>query len=134
AKSLEPFGSLASLVGALPSAPNLTSGVRVVVKHEHTCTALSRANTCGHAGRTRPDHNSVGVRHEVETTIPFRTGTWQLRQSWRPSMVIRHSKQMPIPHRAARGCPVTEVRNFDRPLRSTAAATVLPGSTLNSRP
>jgi|SRR5215213_2823723 len=51
-----------------------------------------------------------------------------------PSIVTRHSKQIPIPHNGPRASPVTERRNEVTPLRSTAAETMLPGGTVTETP
>src|SRR5215472_1641433 len=48
-------------------------------------------------------------------------------------MVMRHSKQIPIPHSGPRGAPVTEVRQACR-ARTAAAAAVVPGGTSTATP
>ena len=48
-------------------------------------------------------------------------------------MLTRHSKQIPIPHKGARGSPATEVRVV-APAIITAAATVVPGLTAMGAP
>jgi hypothetical protein len=49
-------------------------------------------------------------------------------------MVTRHSKQIPMPHKEERGCPVIEVRKAVSPANKTATATVVPAGTTNGRP
>src|SRR5579875_2039533 len=49
-------------------------------------------------------------------------------------MVTRHSKQMPIPHKGARGSPETEVRQRHSPAIKTAAATDVPAATRSGLP
>jgi len=43
-------------------------------------------------------------------------------------MVVRHSKQMPIPHSGPRGSPPVEIRHAC-PAMATATATVAPAGT-----
>src|SRR4051812_48957772 len=66
--------------------------------------------------------------------MPSSAAIWQLRSPGRPSIVTRHSKQIPIPQSAARGSPLTDVRNRVAPLKTTAAATLVPTGTLTDSP
>jgi hypothetical protein len=49
-------------------------------------------------------------------------------------MVTRHSKQMPMPHKAPRGSPESERRACSIPARVSAAHTETPPGTLTLRP
>src|SRR5215213_9752569 len=68
----------------------------------------------------------LGRQPSVRTSIPFLQTVWQLRQCCSPSIVTRHSKQIPIPHNGPRGSPVTERRNACVPVFRIAADTMLP--------
>src|SRR5207237_1938769 len=52
----------------------------------------------------------------------------------RPSMVTRHSAQMPMPQSGARPSPATERRKTVTPASPIAAATVVPAGTRRSSP
>jgi hypothetical protein len=56
--------------------------------------------------------------------------TLQLRSCLTPSMLTRHSKQIPMPQRGPRDSPVTDVRNAVTPEFKIAAARVVPSSTV----
>ncbi len=50
-----------------------------------------------------------------------------------PLIVMRHSKQIPIPHNGPRGFPLTEMRQ-GCPACMAATATVVPGATATETP
>jgi len=56
----------------------------------------------------------------------------QLRWCGMPSIVTRHSKQMPIPQSGPRGSPETDLLKAVEPSARIAAATVVPSSTVIS--
>lgn len=58
---------------------------------------------------------------------------WQLRWCGVPLMTTRHSKQIPMPHSAERGSPVTDVRHAF-PAIIMATATVAPAGTVTLAP
>ena len=66
--------------------------------------------------------------------MPGAQTVWQLRTCARPSMVTRHSKQIPMPHSGPRGSPVTERRQADAPARATAVDTIDPADTATGIP
>src|SRR5690348_17185088 len=66
--------------------------------------------------------------------MPSLQGIWQARQCGRPSIVTRHSKQMPIPQSGPRGSPVTDRRNVEIPASAMAVETSEPAGTLIARP
>ncbi|AXL49193.1 NAD-dependent formate dehydrogenase, alpha subunit domain protein [Paraburkholderia caffeinilytica] len=65
----------------------------------------------------------------LQTTCPSRQSVWHAKACARPSIVTRHSWHTPIPHSAARGWPLTDVRVPPPPAMASAAATVVPAST-----
>jgi hypothetical protein len=66
--------------------------------------------------------------------MPGLHSVMQLRLCATPSIVTRHSKQIPIPQRGPRGSPRTDRRKRVSPAASTAAATVVPDRTETGRP
>jgi hypothetical protein len=60
--------------------------------------------------------------------------TWQLRQCARPSIVTRHSKQIPMPHSGPRGSPLTDLRQWLTPAIATAADTMAPAGMVIETP
>src|SRR5579863_3551922 len=116
------------MAGTLP--PDLTAGARIVVEH-CDCGALARrCLRCVQSGRTGAYHDDVemllhrlavvvgalvtltalATAAAVQTTCPSRQSVWHANTCARPSIVTRHSWQIPIPHSAARGSPLTDVR------------------------
>jgi hypothetical protein len=69
----------------------------------------------------------------VLTSMPSSHNTWQLRQCTCPSMVTRHSKQIPMPHEGPRGSPLIEVRQAC-PAIIMATATVEADGTTTDAP
>jgi hypothetical protein len=69
----------------------------------------------------------------VETSIPDSHRIWQVRQCDIPLIVMRHSKQIPIPHNGPRGIPFAEMRQAC-PACMAATATVVPGATSMETP
>jgi hypothetical protein len=65
--------------------------------------------------------------------MPGAQANWQLRWCRTPLTVKRHSMQIPIPQRGARGSPVTENRQGS-PAIITAAATLVPSATRTALP
>src|SRR5690349_12332912 len=66
--------------------------------------------------------------------MPSLQTVWQLRQCCSPSIVTRHSKQIPIPHNGPRGSPVTDRRNACVPVLRIAADTMLPAGISTETP
>jgi hypothetical protein len=127
-------------VGAGAVAPDLAAGGGVVV-HQHDGGAAGRGGQrCRHAGRAGADDEDVAALHgrggglrcaghgrcvAVSMRMPSRHTVWQA--SWRrPSMVTRHSWQMPMPQNGARGSPLTDRRERPVGVAASAAATLLP--------
>ncbi|MNQ82886.1 hypothetical protein D3C85_979520 [compost metagenome] len=114
-------------------APDLPARQRVVVEHDDACTA-GRGGKCGrHAGGAGADDQQIGVliHQRVSTCMPSRQRVWQAKRR-RPSMVTRHSWQIPIPHSGARRWPLTEVRLQPSLPRARAAATLVPSATFRA--
>src|SRR5450631_578847 len=65
--------------------------------------------------------------------MPGSQRIWQLRQCGLPLIDTRHSKQIPIPHKAPRGSPLTDLRHAC-PASATATATVAPEDTTTGEP
>jgi len=116
------------------SSPDLTAGCRVIVQQSHTRARFSSADRRSYPGWPRAHNDCVEVAiHDVRTSIPGSQSIWQVLRCATPFTVERHSKQMPIPHRGARGSPTIDVRVVI-PAIKIAAATVVPDATVNGTP
>src|SRR5579862_4083197 len=114
------------------AAPDLPAKSRVLVDQNNISVAL-RCSARGRHPRRPSAHNQYVARmfrhHCVRTSIPSRHTIAHERQCGTPSIVTRHSKQIPIPHNGPRASPLTDRRNAATPAIATAAETMLPNFT-----
>nr|GEU28650.1 HTH-type transcriptional regulator PtxR, putative [Tanacetum cinerariifolium] len=114
-----------------PAAPDLAAGQGIVIHDGHRLAAGRRRVRGRQSGGAGADHQHV-VNHgalPVSTCMPDEHSVWHASRCGRPSMVTRHSWHTPMPHKGARGAPVTERRVAMLPAMAMAAATVTPAST-----
>src|SRR5919204_2754248 len=94
----------------------------------NACPAAGSAPGGRQTGGSPTDHEHIERQapHIVTTLIPSSHTVWQLKECARPSIVTRHSKQMPMPHKGARASPCTDRRYTPTPAFAIAAATMVP--------
>src|SRR5579859_2937580 len=90
--------------------PDLAACVEVFIDQADTF-ACGSSGDCRRqsSGSGTDDQDVEGPSHCVCTSMASSQRIWQLRRCGSPLIVVRHSKQMPIPQSGARGPPVTDV-------------------------
>ena len=92
------------------TAPDLPTRIGIVIHQADNRAALSRSSGGGDTGRARAHDQDIEflariasqfVTHGI-TSIPDSHRIWQVRQCDIPLIVMRHSKQIPIPHSGPR--------------------------------
>jgi hypothetical protein len=117
---------LAIIRSGCSSAPDLPARPGIIVQQNDLATLLGSRSRSGHTRRACADDEHLGLRHRaVSTVMPSAHSIWQAGRCATPSTTARHSKQMPIPHNAVRGSPLTEILQGALAC-SIAAATVVP--------